>query len=211
MMLSGTDASMVHNVPYFSQWESPDLVPDFLSGELSASDDPLWARSGAGSAEEYEFWSWRACGVACLRMMLTWWMGDAPAAIPLVKECQDAGAYVVAGEKVKGLIYAPFCDYLGERWGLKATVATGLELTEVGDLLGEDRLAILSVHPSIRRPTQAPPERGGHLVLVVGTHDDGLIIHNPSGLPGTSQKFARLDFATLTRYFAGRGMVINRP
>jgi hypothetical protein len=143
-------------------------------------------------------------------MMLTWWTGDAPAAIPLVKECRDAGAYVVTGEEVRGLIYAPFCAYLDERWNLNATVATGLELAEVGRLLNEDRLAILSVHPTIRRPTAVPPERGGHLVLAVGTHDDGLILHNPSGLPGASQKFARLDYATLGRYFAGRGMIINR-
>ncbi|WP_329254622.1 C39 family peptidase [Streptomyces canus] len=201
---------MVYDVPYFSQWESPDLVPALLSGELRAEQDPLWARSGARSPEEYAFWSWRACGVACLRMLLTWWTGSAPAALPLVRECREVGAYVVTGERVQGLIYSPFCGYLEERWGLDARVVTDTDTADVASLVTKNRLAVVSVHPSIRQPTSVPPERGGHLVLVVGTEHNSIVIHNPSGLPGSSQQFARLDFATFDRYFARRGVIIER-
>jgi len=208
-ILGGSDAWKIPDVPYFAQWESAELVPSIISGAMRASQDPLWARSGADSPAEYEFWSWRACGVACLRMLLKWWKGETPAALPLVRECRDAGAYVANGNEVRGLIYAPFCRYLGDRWNLDARVVTGVELPELAGLLSEQRLAILSVHPSIREVTQPPPERGGHLVLAVAGSRDELILHNPSGLPGRSQRFAAYSLGTLSRYFAGRGMIIS--
>ena len=204
----------VAEVPYFSQWESPELVPDFLSGRLRASADPRWVQSGADSPAEYEFWSWRACGVACLRMLLQWWNGDTPAAMPLVRECRAAGAYVVEGTAeqpgVRGLIDRPFCDYLDRRWGLDARVFTDTGIEDVASQLTEDRLAIISVHPGIRRPAEPPPVRGGHLVLAVGTHPGGLVIHNPSGLPDASPRFAVGTFDTRSRFFAGRGMPVGR-
>jgi hypothetical protein len=208
-ILDGSSALDVPDVPYFAQWESADLVPSILAGEVHAREDPLWARSGAASPEEYEFWSWKACGVACLRMMLKWWTEDTPAALPLVRECCDAGAYVVSSESVKGLIYAPFCGYLRDRWNLDARIVTGIALPEVSGLISAGQFAILSVHPSVRDAVQQPPERGGHLVLAVGGGPNRLILHNPSGLPNRSQQFASYDFDTLSRYFAGRGMIIG--
>lgn len=56
--------------PYFGQWESAERIGDILSGALAAGDDPLWPRSGAGSAAEYAIWADHLCGVACLRMAL---------------------------------------------------------------------------------------------------------------------------------------------
>jgi hypothetical protein len=35
-----------HNIPYFAQWESVDLIPKFLSGDLPASRDPRWSEFG---------------------------------------------------------------------------------------------------------------------------------------------------------------------
>ena len=53
-------------VPYFSQWESPEFVGRFLDGSLRAAADPRWASSGALTPGEYEFWSHKVCGLACL-------------------------------------------------------------------------------------------------------------------------------------------------
>jgi Peptidase_C39 like family len=205
----GSGASNVADVPYFSQWESADLVPAFLSGELPARADPLWAQSEAESPAEYEFWSWRACGVACLRMMLSWWNGDAPASLPLVRECVDSGSYVVKGDDVKGLIYAPFSEYVHERWGLDASVHPELGLRSVAQLVNAETLAIISVHPSVRDPRQSPPRAGGHLVLVVGSGPEGLVLHNPSGLPNASQRFVHVPLERLTPFYAGRGIVVR--
>ncbi|MFE3280026.1 C39 family peptidase [Nocardia sp. NPDC059239] len=204
-----TVADMALPVPYYSQWESPDLVDAILAGTMAAADDPRWPDSGASSAQEYQFWSWRTCGVACLRMVLAYRDGTAPDAASVIRDCLDVGAYIVDGDSVRGLIYAPFSEYLAQRWGLSAQVEPSLTLQHVRQAVAAGRPTMLSVHPSIRRPSEKPEGKGGHLVLAVGASATGLIIHNPSGLPNRSQQFATVDFDTFENYFAGRGIVID--
>ncbi|KOG87607.1 C39 family peptidase [Streptomyces varsoviensis] len=199
-----------HPVPYYAQWESPGLVPAIIAGDMRAAEDPLWQKSGAVTAEEYGFWSWRMCGMACLRMALDHWRGGAPPSVVLAEECREAGAYVRHADRVDGLIYAPFAAYARRRWGLFAESRPELTAAEVRAELAAGRLAMLSVHPSIRTPGGAPPAtRGGHLVLAVGADDGHLLIHNPSGFPGASQEFARVPWDALGRFYAGRGVVLG--
>ena len=42
--------------PYYSQWESAELVPRFIDGSLRPAEDPRWADSGAQTPEQYEYW-----------------------------------------------------------------------------------------------------------------------------------------------------------
>ncbi|MGP4001432.1 C39 family peptidase [Streptomyces sp. 8N706] len=201
--------SIIHPVPYYAQWESPELVPAIIAGTTRASDDPLWPKSGAASPEEYEFWSWRLCGMACLRMALDHWRGQAPPAVSLAQECVDAGAYIRHSDRVDGLIYAPFAAYAQQRWDLHAESGPDLPVAALSEHLLEGRLLLLSVHPSIRVLDAAPPRRGGHLVLAVGTTPQALVIHNPSGFPGRSQQFAHVPWADLDRFYAGRGVILG--
>lgn len=198
-----------HEVPYYSQWESADLVPDLLAGRVKAEDDPFWRRFGAESAEEYAFWSWRICGMACLRMALEYWGLEPPNPMALVREFEDAGAYVRRDDGVDGLIYAPFASRAAERWGLETEVRGELAAEEIPRFLNDGKLVMLSVHPSIRVPGSTPPGRGGHLVLAVGCSPGHLQIHNPSGLPGTSQRFAEVAWPELLAFYAGRGVVLG--
>jgi hypothetical protein len=212
VMTAPPGTTVLHHVPYYAQWESADLVPAIIGGEIGAADDPLWRRSGAQSAREYAFWSWRLCGVACLRMALGHWRGTAPTALALAAGCVTAGAYVRHEDRVDGLIHAPFAAYVEQRWGLRAEPRP--ELTP-GQITGEvtgGALVMLSVHASIRELGAAPPRRGGHLVLAVGVTDEAVVIHNPSGFPGVSQRFAHVPWAELDRFHAGRGIVLaERP
>src|SRR6266496_2584282 len=123
-----------HHVPYCSQWESPDLVADFLCERLAASADPLWHRSGATDREEYEFWSWRICGMACLRMALTHWGYDTAPLVEMAGWFLAAGAYVCHHGRLEGLIYAPFAAYVTQRWGVTVTVRSELGSTELPGL-----------------------------------------------------------------------------
>lgn len=197
-------------VPYYSQWESADLVPDFVTGRLDAADDPLWQKSGADSPEEYAFWAPRMCGVACLRMALDHWRHPVPSSIPLVRELIEAGAYVREGsDSVKGLIYRPFAEYVRARWGLTAEVRPDLPANELPEIITSGGLALLSVHKTIRTPDIDPPSRGGHLVLAVGATEESVLLHNPSGLPGRSQEAAEVPWARLAAFYAGRGVVLG--
>lgn len=202
--------SIVHQVPYYSQWETPELVPDILAGTMLAADDPLWERSGAASPDDYEYWSWRLCGVACLRMALDHWWGVAPPAVRLAEECLDAGAYVRHPDgRLDGLVHAPFAAYVRRRWGLPAEARSPLPAEELAGHLEQGRLVMLSVHPSIRTLDPIPPRLGGHLVLAVGATEDALVIHNPSGFPDGSQRFAQVPWDDLPRFYAGRGIVLG--
>jgi len=77
---------------------STDLVEGIITGAISAKEDPRWQESGAGSLDEYEFWSWRCCGMACLNMVLDHWMGFTQPTVTLAKECMTAGGYIPKGD-----------------------------------------------------------------------------------------------------------------
>ncbi|MFC8449477.1 C39 family peptidase [Kitasatospora sp. NPDC057223] len=199
------------DVPYYSQYQSPQLIQEIAAGTRTAADDPQWARSGAASLEEYAFWAPRSCGVACLRMALGFWRAGPPLpAMPLVRELVDARAYEVndAGTGTGGLIYRPFADYATSRWGLGARVDSDLTEDVIRKEIADGALAILSVHKSIRTLDPAPPSRGGHLVLAVAADERTITIHNPSGLPNVSQKH-RVEWGVFDRFFARRGVVLH--
>lgn len=207
-----TDSATVHAVPYYSQWESASLVPEFISGTRSAAADPLWQKSGADTREEYAFWAPRMCGMACLRMALDCWGLPVPPSVPLVGEALEAGAYVRTGpDTVQGLIYAPFATWVTRRFGLRAEVRPQLAAETIDTEIMRGRLLLLSVHKTIRTLDAAPAQRGGHLVLAVGSGPAGVILHNPSGLPGRSQQYHRVPWADFDRFFAGRGVVLGSP
>lgn len=196
-------------IPYYSQWESASLVPEFITGTRPAADDPLWQKSGADSPEEYDFWAPRMCGVACLRMALDYWRFPVPPSVPLVRELEKAGAYVRDADQVRGLIYKPFAEYVTRRWDLYARVTPELTPAEIQQEVNAGRLVMISVNKDIRTPEVEPLGKGGHLVLVVAADADGVELHNPSGLPGSTQRNAGVSWTTLDRFYAGRGIVLG--
>lgn len=199
-------------VPYFSQWESRQLVPDFLSGNLPFADDPLWHLSGASDREEYARWCSHICGMACLKMLLAHWQNRCIPTIELMKECRDYGGYTVSEDgAIKGLIYRPFITFVTERFGLQAEVKEHTPIEEIYELLGEGHVFIASVHPTIRTPGATPPRQGGHLVYVFGRNDQRkeVIFHNPSGHTPASQENIHLGIETFARFYAQRGILIQ--
>jgi hypothetical protein len=195
-------------VPYFSQWESPELVARFVDGSLRAADDPRWASSGARTPAEYEFWSGKVCGVACLKMVLAGRGRPVPPTMRLVERALAHGAYVRDGDRVDGLVYQPFVAWIGAEHGIAAEVRRDLPVADLVSHAAAGTLVIASVHAWIRWPERTPPGRGGHLVLVTGVVDGMLRFHNPSGLPGISQRDALAGQADFARFAAGRGIVL---
>jgi hypothetical protein len=185
------------------------LVPEFITGRLDAANDPLWQKSGADTPQEYAFWAPRMCGVACLRMALDFWGHPVPPSVPLVQELCEAGAYVRDGDTVKGLIYRPFTEHVAGRWGLEAQSVPDLPANRIPEILGSGHLVLLSVHKTVRTPEVDPPSKGGHLVLAVGASEESVMLHNPSGLPDSSQEFAPVPWARFARFYAGRGVILG--
>jgi hypothetical protein len=196
-------------VPYFSQWESADLIPQFIDGRLSSAADPRWAESGATTAADYGFWAPKVCGLACLRMILSSRGLPAPPMMRLVELALDWKAYIPAGDRVNGLIYMPFAEWVRHDFDVVAEVVPDLTLEHLTSVATPDTPVIASVHHWIRWPDRHPPETGGHLVLVTGAANGLVRLHNPSGLPGVSQQDAVIEAADFGRFFAGRGIVVG--
>jgi hypothetical protein len=196
-------------IPYCAQWESRELVADIISHRRRAEDDPHWPRSGADSAAEYALWSWNACGMACLKMLLAA-RGEHVPLVELAKRCERYGGYVRHGSDIQGLIYAPFLRFVAAEFGLAGRLLAPMQVADITQALGDGELVIASVHPSIRYAAEAPG-RGGHLVLVVGF--DGaqgtLTFHNPSGHVPSSQENTTLPIDVVERFFAYRGMAMR--
>lgn len=189
--------------PTYTQFASPDLVEQIVSGGLDPAADPAWESSGAATREEYGRWCGHLCGMASLRMAI----GPAsPSLFALRDGALKYGAYTEAAEgTIRGMIYAPFAQYVREEHGLDATVHRHLSPSEIPGLLDEGRSIMASVHYEIRNPDRPAPGRGGQLVLLTGRTEERVHFHNPSGTtPGT--RAADLPPADFARFFAGHGV-----
>ncbi|WP_425627507.1 C39 family peptidase [Agrobacterium tumefaciens] len=198
-------------VPYFSQWETPDMTLSVLAeGSAALLRDPLWRQSGAELIEEYARWAVNVCGMACLKMILAA-RGDMHPTLALARACTAYGGYVVndVDASIKGLIYAPFVTYVRQRFRLSAQTVTGVETESIPELLADRPFFIASVNSGIRWPERMPASKGGHLVLVTAASAETIRFHNPSGHDAASQADVTLPLAVFDRFFANRGIAVG--
>lgn len=203
--------SFLHeNVPYFSQWESPELVAKIMSKEIAAKDDPNWRRSGASTPEEYSDWSWNGCGMACTKMLLAHRTGKVTPLVTLAKKCAEYGGYTMPLEKSIGLIYKPYLDFISKELDWHGKIATNMPIIEVISELANGAMPIVSVSPAIRDPKSKAVTKGGHLILLLGYDSDKreIYFHNPSGTTKATQAYAAISFDDFEKFFSGRGIII---
>ena len=83
------------DVPYFSQWETPEMtLPVLAEGAAALHRDVRWKNSGAETIEEYARWAVNVCGMACLKMILAA-RGEAHPILSLARACTSYGGYVI--------------------------------------------------------------------------------------------------------------------
>lgn len=199
------------DMPYFSQWESINLVKDFLSRKLLAKEDPNWKKSGAKSKEEYEKWSWNSCGIACLKSILFFGSKKEYKIVELAKLAQKYGCYIEKVDKIDGLFYKPFIKFLKDEFGLSSKIIAPAVLPDILLELEKGNFVIASVNPGIRSLQIKYRQTGGHLILMVGFDwmRKLLLFHNPSGDSPKTQAFVRISFENFSKFFASRMIVIK--
>ncbi len=195
-------------IPYYSQWESPALAAQIISGVIKVRDDPLWRASGAATVEEYAEWANHLCGMACFKMILAARTGAIHPTLDLAKAATEFGAYVFRDGELKGLIYAPFVEMAKQRFGVDAQVVTGIAASDLASIVRPGTFFLASVHPSIRWLEAPPPKKGGHLVLVTQADASGVVFHNPSGHSVATQRDVAATYDQLGEFFAGRGVLV---
>ncbi|MEV3853125.1 C39 family peptidase [Streptomyces sp. NPDC050095] len=197
-------------MPVITQYASADLVEAIAYAGHDPADDPAWRQTGAPTQAAYGRWCRHMCGIACLQMVLLHRDGEAPNLFQLLAGARHYRAYEKQPDgTVKGLIYAPFVQYVEDSHRMAATAHVQLGLDQLDALLDDGRMVMASVSKEIRRPEQTPERRGGHLVLVIGRTADGAIVfRNPSGhRPET--RSASLPRARFAEFFAERGVSLD--
>jgi hypothetical protein len=216
------DAVAHERVPVCTQYASPDLIAAIAYEGHDPGADPHWALFGAADGAEYGRWCRHCCGMACLQMILEHRDGTAPALLPLLRAAVRYGAYGDEDDDcARGLLYAPFAQYVSAELGLTAHVQPNLPLDqlleELTPVAGHDgaarwagRMVMASVHEEIRRPERPAPGRGGHLVLITGHDPDAgtITFHNPSGHT-PSARAATLPATVFNTFYARRGITIT--
>lgn len=205
-----------------TQYASPDLITAIAYEGRDPGTDPQWALSGAVDVVEYGRWCRQCYGMACLQMILQHRDGTAPDLLPLLHTAVKYGAYVEQSDGcVKGLIYAPFADYVSAEFGLTAHVQPILPmqqlLNELTPVASDERagrwtgrMVMASVHKEIRRPERPAPGQGGHLVLITG-HDPGtgtVTFCNPSGHTPAARA-ATVPATVFDTFYARRGITVT--
>lgn len=195
-------------IPYFSQWESPSSAGDILSRNKSLQDIKEWPASGAASQEEFIEWANHVCGMCCLKMALAATSGEILPILELTRRSLPYGAYVREGDNIRGLIYAPFVEFLKQELQITAQVRVEMTAADIAAELEKNQFFIASVHPGIRHPEIAPPRTGGHLVLVTAVEQETLTFHNPSGHNEATQSNVKIAIGQFAQFFAGRGVAL---
>ncbi len=198
------------HVPYYSQWESPELVADILAEKIAAQDDPRWRNSGASSPEEYALWSWNGCGMACLKMILAHKREKTVPLVTLAKKCMEYRGYREPLKTSPGLFYKPFCTFVEKEYDLDAKPVSALTFSEISRTLAKSGYVIASVNAEIHEPERRPNKAGGHLVLIIGydKNKKTLTFHNPSGRNADSQQNVELPYQQFKKFFAQKGIIV---
>lgn len=202
---------IIKDVPYYSQWESPKLVENILTGKFDAKNDPNWKASGAKTKEEYVLWSANACGLACTKMILAKEYGKSVPIVELANKSLKYGAYTLPLEESVGLLYSPYIKFLSKEFSIDARIARPLTINQIVHELSHNNYVIASVSPKIRNTNDTPPNKGGHLVLILGYDQNKkeLYFHNPSGFKPESQSYAAISFKDFNKFFGGRGLIVK--
>ena len=187
----------LRGVLHVSQLASPKetLVRKFY-GRIE--DPEAMRRFGAGDVEDYSFWAWRACGVACVKMVIDACRPEQKVSLrELIARALGMGGYEFAGDKGwkhKSLVELAF-DY-----GLRGGSERFVSAERVVWHLSRKRAFVCGVDSST----------GGHLVLIHGFEVgsdrklEGFYYHDPYDFrrPG-SDLF--MEIAKFRKVNTGRG------
>jgi hypothetical protein len=202
-------------IPYRSQYASPELAGELQSGTMAFEEDPRWREFGVEHPGEYRRWARCGCGMACLQMILAARGADTvPPLAELGRRAIGYGAYEAEPPRGFGpLIYAGFVEFVGAEFGLRARVAAPLELDELGEVVAGEEVVLASVSAEIRALAPAPERRGGHLVLVLERSSDGrsICFHDPAGDSAENTRDVWLALEDFERFYARRGVAVTLP
>ncbi len=173
-------------------------------------------KNGGKTKKEAELWSKNGCGMACLKMVLSYQgkgrsvKGEEKCTISeLGRMCISYGGYTPNKETLDGLFYSPFLRFIKQEFGLDGKIISTMILQDILKELSDKNFVIASVTPEIRNQDKKPLKKGGHLILITGydLERQVLYFHNPSD-PKKDKNYRQISFSIFNKFFANRGIII---
>jgi hypothetical protein len=204
--------NVINDVPYISQFATPEYAEKVLREGIDLKTDPAWKTTGAITPEEYAKWAMCQCGIASATMALHFFGRDTPPLVSLSKDAFENSVYKEVGMDMSGLHYREFCEWIPKQ-GIHAVFYTRLSIRGIQYALARGQLVMVTVNPNIRGYETAPSDqKGGHLVLVTGydREKNTISINNPSGFTrSNTQKGHVVSVKDFLRHYNHRGIVLS--
>ena len=212
--LADGDYKVRDSVKYYCQFASPELTKDILEKRISAQDDPRWQEFGFSKPEEYEFWSWRACAIICLKMIIDTTSSRNESVKELIEEGVRLGGYI-SHDKNNKLVdkdwyYKPLVD-LAKKYHLDGKLHSSLSVQNICKEIINKHFVIASVNPEVIRYDKTESDSiGGHVILIHGFKWQdgkctGFYLHNPSG-KSEETRIAFIPIDVFKKAFAKKGL-----
>jgi hypothetical protein len=215
MVLPTHNLRLPFSVPYYAQVASPELARAIFDEGFDARLDPRWKESGAETAEEYAYWSGRACGPACVKMAVEALGGEGRSLMDWIRAGLARQGYLVEkdplGDPVEvGWLHRALAELIQEAGFQAAPQAVGLD--DFPGYLKEGCLLIASVSYEVGQDSQPVTRKGGHLVMVIGAGLRGdtleeVVINNPSGRSEALRAAACIPVGRFRAGYSGRCIV----
>jgi hypothetical protein len=181
------------------------------------------AEFGAKDSEEFSFWSWRNCGIACVKMILDAQKKPSKTMMDLTREGIALGGYILYENDVfvdKGWFHHSLVQLLN-KYGTKAKMKKWQSIYSISRDVLDNKLVIISVTVPGRSSISLDGKfrmkkggkMGGHLLLTTGVtlkngDVEGIFVHDPRGLQEYQQN-TWIPNEVFSTIFSGRTIVVD--
>ncbi len=205
---------------YISQFVG--IYPQTIDLDSKLDNKDYIAAYGAKDSDEFSFWAWRNCGIACVKMILdTHEKCHGKNMMKLTREGMDLGGYILYEGKNfvdKGWFHHSLVSLL-QKYGSSAIMKKWQTIDSIAtDILGNKSVIISVLVPGRKHIVEngsfkpKPNAKfGGHLLLATGIKMRGkkvvgLYVHDPRGLENY-QANTYILASTFKKIFSGRTIV----
>ena len=202
---------------YLSQFVS--ILPSSIKVTDPLTNKNDIKKYGAKNSEEFTFWTWRNCGIACVKMILdAKKLGQKSNIMQLTREGIKLGGYItyLDGKFVDKGWFHHSLKALLNKYDLKSSIKKWQSIESVAVDILSNAFVIISVtvpgrshiinDGSFRAKKNA--KYGGHLLLATGVKMngkkiEGIYVHDPRGLE-SYQSHTWIPTQTFKRIFSNR-------
>lgn len=184
-------------VPFVDQLAGADRALLAAYGEIK--DVEAAGRFGARFIQEFSYWGWKSCAIACVMMVLEaegLYEGNI---FNLISECLLINGYAfknLRGRKNIGWKHESLCCLLKKR-GLKTRTFRNRSAKELSAMLKDGSYVIASIRS----------KTGGHMILLTGLSGNDFFFNDPFVYGGGGEN-KKINLDDLEKIFLGGGIEV---